>query len=63
LALSTLIQARDCKLDAIEDHDNTFIVGFYLFYTFYILTTSQVEEDFAMIAAASLDWVRIPVPF
>ncbi|PVF96563.1 glycoside hydrolase [Serendipita vermifera] len=38
---------RDGNLDALEEHYKTFIV----------------EEDFAMIAAAGLNWVRIPVPF
>ncbi|CAG7853930.1 Probable glucan 1,3-beta-glucosidase D; AltName: Full=Exo-1,3-beta-glucanase D [Serendipita indica DSM 11827] len=45
--LSTLIQQRDGNLNAIEEHYKTFIV----------------EEDFAMIAAAGLNWVRIPIPF
>ncbi|PVF95081.1 glycoside hydrolase [Serendipita vermifera] len=45
--LSEQIQARDGNLDAIEEHYKTFIV----------------EEDFAMIAAAGLNWVRLPIPF
>jgi aryl-phospho-beta-D-glucosidase BglC (GH1 family) len=38
---------RDGNLNAIEDHYKTFIT----------------EEDFAAIAAAGLNWVRIPLPF
>ncbi|CCA73562.1 related to EXG1-exo-beta-1,3-glucanase (I/II), major isoform [Serendipita indica DSM 11827] len=45
--LSTLLQQRDGNLNVIEEHYKTFIV----------------EEDFAMIAAAGLNWVRIPLPF
>lgn len=45
--LSELIQARDGNLNAIEEHYKTFIV----------------EEDFAMIAAAGLNWIRIPIAF
>ncbi|KAG8826365.1 hypothetical protein FRC18_010071 [Serendipita sp. 400] len=45
--LSQLIQQRDGNLNAIEEHYKTFIV----------------EEDFAMIAAAGLNWVRLPLPF
>jgi len=45
--LSTLLQARDGNLDVIANHYATFIT----------------EEDFAQIAAAGLNWVRIPLPF
>ncbi|KAG8764321.1 hypothetical protein FRC15_007690, partial [Serendipita sp. 397] len=45
--LSEHIQTRDGNLNAIEDHYKTFIT----------------EEDFAMIAAAGLNWVRIPLPY
>ena len=45
--LSEQLMARDGNLNAIENHYKTFIV----------------EEDFAMIAAAGLNWVRIPIPF
>jgi glucan 1,3-beta-glucosidase len=45
--LHTLIQARDGNLSAIENHYQTFIT----------------EEDFAQVAAAGLNWVRIPLPF
>ncbi|KAG8804929.1 hypothetical protein FRC17_005827, partial [Serendipita sp. 399] len=45
--LSELIMQRDGNLNAIEEHYKTFIV----------------EEDFAMIAAAGLNWVRLPIPF
>jgi aryl-phospho-beta-D-glucosidase BglC (GH1 family) len=45
--LSTLIQTRDGNLNAIQNHYDTFIT----------------EEDFAQIAAAGLNWVRIPLPF
>ncbi|KIM27166.1 glycoside hydrolase family 5 protein [Serendipita vermifera MAFF 305830] len=41
------IMARDGNLDAIANHYATFIV----------------EEDFAQIAAAGLNWVRIPIAF
>ncbi|KAG8807447.1 hypothetical protein FRC17_004454, partial [Serendipita sp. 399] len=45
--LSELIMERDGNLNAIEEHYKTFIV----------------EEDFAMIAAAGLNWVRIPISY
>ncbi|KAG8838001.1 hypothetical protein FRC18_006834 [Serendipita sp. 400] len=41
------IMQRDGNLNAIEEHYKTFIV----------------EEDFAMIAAAGLNWLRIPIAF
>ncbi|KAG8819541.1 hypothetical protein FRC19_009715 [Serendipita sp. 401] len=45
--LSEHLQAKYNSLDVIENHYKTFIV----------------EEDFAQIAAAGLNWVRIPIPF
>jgi glucan 1,3-beta-glucosidase len=45
--LSTLLQAQNGNLDVIANHYATFIT----------------EEDFAQIAAAGLNWVRIPLPF
>ena len=36
--LSTLIKARDGNLSAIEDHYNTFIVGFYSINALYVLS-------------------------
>jgi glucan 1,3-beta-glucosidase len=45
--LSELIMQRDGNLNAIEEHYKTFIV----------------EEDFAQIAAAGLNWIRLPLPF
>ncbi|KAG8832589.1 hypothetical protein FRC17_001049 [Serendipita sp. 399] len=45
--LSELLQAKYGNLEVIENHYKTFIV----------------EEDFAQIAAAGLNWVRIPFPF
>jgi glucan 1,3-beta-glucosidase len=45
--LSTLLQAANGNLDVIANHYATFIT----------------EEDFAQIAAAGLNWVRIPLPF
>jgi glucan 1,3-beta-glucosidase len=47
----------------MEEHYKTFIVSPYSPNSTPRLTTFQTEEDFAAIAAAGLNWVRIPLPY
>lgn len=47
----------------LENHYATFIVGSTRFFSGSVLTSPQTERDFAEIAAAGLNWVRIPIGF
>src|SRR5689334_10993373 len=48
----------------LEEHYKTFIVSFSSRINGSELTElPQTEKDFAAIAAAGLNWVRIPLPF
>ena len=54
-------------LSQIEEHYKTFIVS-KLLPSFAVLVHSvffvlQTEDDFAEIAGAGLNWVRIPIPY
>jgi hypothetical protein len=63
----TLSIAMGANLAAeMEDHYKTFIVGALLpilRHVSYCHSILQTEKDFADIAAAGLNWVRIPVGF
>lgn len=54
-------------INQLEDHYKTFIVSFILTCTYSPRTcqtdiaSCQTEQDFAEIAAAGLNWVRIPI--
>lgn len=53
-------------LNQLDDHYNTFIVRILFFVHskgLFMSTMFQTEEDFAQIAAAGLNWVRLPIPF
>ena len=64
----TLCEALGTNMAAtIEEHYKTFIVRRSLLLRFAAIDESllsrQTEKDFAEIAAAGLNWVRLPVPF
>jgi glucan 1,3-beta-glucosidase len=51
-------------LSQLEQHYNTFIVSLSLIPIMPMLTEkTQTEQDFAEIAGAGLNWVRIPLPY
>jgi glucan 1,3-beta-glucosidase len=51
-------------LDQLEQHYATFIVSLTYHKRIYLFTsTPQTEEDFAQIAGAGLNWIRLPIPF
>ena len=53
-------------LQQLEDHYNTFIVRYELVTMSresLLIVVIQTEEDFAQIAGAGLNWVRLPIPF
>ena len=51
-------------LNQMEDHYKTFIVSvLYILLGSMFTKVCQTEQDFAQIAGAGLNWVRIPLPW
>jgi glucan 1,3-beta-glucosidase len=51
-------------IQQLEDHYKTYIVSFYpLIHSAYLCRFVQTEKDFAEIAGAGLNYVRIPIGF
>lgn len=51
-------------LAQLEKHYDTFIVRpLVLLFVSFLIVHLQTEEDFAQIAGAGLNWVRLPIPY
>ncbi len=53
-------------ISQLENHYKTFVVCFLFKFKIEIITLSligQTEDDFAQIAGAGLNFVRIPIPY
>lgn len=52
-------------LSQLEDHYKTFIVSFFALNYLYgcMLTRGQTEKDFADIAGAGLNYIRVPIGY
>jgi aryl-phospho-beta-D-glucosidase BglC (GH1 family) len=67
--LHTLMAADPASggLNQLDGHYNTFIVRSTIFHSFTRslsrFSRLQTEEDFAQIAGAGLNWVRLPIAF
>jgi glucan 1,3-beta-glucosidase len=64
--LSTLMAADTASggLNQLETHYQTFIVSLsWCIFVYKSFSCKQTEDDFAEMAGAGLNWVRMPIPF